>query len=135
MSETKDEIAEQRDRLLAENENLRGQLAAAGAARPGLAPVAQHRFVLSEGQRQELAQHGNVLVDGQYLDADQLRAKMGEDQAGVELEVPATVRQLPAEVTRDKIPGVDFIYPSVNYGEIDPALAGTPGVSGPPARG
>jgi hypothetical protein len=130
--QTKAELEAENARLQAENENLRGQLAAAGAARGVQAPV-QHTFVLSEGQRQELAMHGNVLIDGRYRTADEVDAMLGSDQSAVPLEVPDQVRQLPKEATRSAVAGVDFIYPSVAPGQLDPAVAGQPGVHGPAA--
>lgn len=130
--QTKAEIEAERDALRAENENLRGQLAAAGAARGVRAPV-QHTFVLSEGQRQELALNGNVLIDGKYRTADEVDAMLGSEQSAVPLEVPEQTRRLPKEVTREKVAGIDFIYPSVAYGKLDPAVADQPGVNGPAA--
>jgi hypothetical protein len=127
--QTKADLEAEIARLTKDNENLRGQLAAAGA-RP---PAAQHQFLLSEGQRQELALNGNVLVNGQYLTADQVVSKLGPDQQGLELDVPDKARELPREVTRDKVAGIDYVYPSVAYGQVDPAVAGQPGVHGPAA--
>lgn len=131
MSETKEEIAADRDRLLAENENLRGQLAAAGAARPGTAAPAQHRFLLSEGQRQDLEMHGNTEIGGRFVDTGEVRGMLEDDQQRIEIDTPDTVRQVPQASTRTKIPGVDFVYPSVEYGKLDPAVADAPGVHGP----
>lgn len=132
MSETKDDIAAERDQLRAANEQLRGQLAAAGATR-GTAPAVQHQFVLSEGQRQELIQYGNTQVDGRMLGVADVETLLGDDQHDVLIPEPENVRPVPAAQNRPKQPGVDFIYPSVAYGKLDPAVAGTPGVSGPAA--
>ena len=142
MSETKDEIAADRDRLQAENENLRGQLAAAGAR--AYAPA--HRFQLSEGDRQELEIRGVVNIGGRLWTRDEVLAALAKagpdasgnnDQSGVQIaEAPAGTRidpdTLPAR-TGPGVAGVDFVYPSVARGRIDPAVAGTPGVSGPAA--
>lgn len=119
-------------RLQAENENLRGQLAAAGARNTTAAPAA-HVFQLSEGQRQELQMHGNAVIDGKMMTIDEVRKILPPGQTTVEITAPKTVRELPAERTRDKIAGIDYIYPSVEYGKLDPAVAGQPGVSGPAA--
>jgi hypothetical protein len=147
MSETKDEIAADRDRLQAENENLRGQLAAAGATRTaGQAPPAQHRFQLSEGDRQELEIRGVVNIGGRLWTRDEVLAEMARtgpdaaghnDQSAVEIaEAPEGTRIDPGLLpgrTGPGIAGVDFVYPSVERGKIDPAVAGTPGISGPAA--
>jgi hypothetical protein len=133
MSETKDEIAAERDALRAENENLRGQLAAAGAQRQTAAPV-QHRFTLSEGQRAELEMYGVTTSGGRRVTREQVAAMLQDDQQGVELgdgdPVPTGVPERP----QTAIPGVDFVYPSVKPGYLDPAVAGRPGLSGPAAE-
>lgn len=147
MSETKDEIAAERDRLRAENENLRGQLAASGATRTaGTAAVPQHRFQLSEGDRQELEIRGVVAIGGRLYTREEVLAELAKagpdeqghnDQSRVEIaEAPAATRIDPATLatrTGPGVPGVDFVYPSVERGKIDPAVAGTPGISGPSA--
>lgn len=131
MAETKDDIAAERDRLRAENDRLKGQLAAAGAAQGAYRP--QQQFMLSEGDRQELALHGVVNVGGRLLTRDEVAAKLSWEQRGLDLgdaePIPGTV-QAPRT---SAVEGVDFIYPSVAPGLIDPAVAGTPGISGPPA--
>jgi hypothetical protein len=142
MPETKEEIAAQRDALQderdalqAENENLRGQLAAAGAARTGGSPVAApaHTFELSEGDRQELAMRGVLAVGGRLRTRDEVRDMLGEDQRNVDLGTAEP--QLPPGYRSDRgaVEGVDFVYPSVSPGRIDPAVAGTPGINGPAA--
>jgi hypothetical protein len=133
MSETKDEIAAERDQLRAENENLRGQLVAAGAGRPGTAAPAQHRFFLTEGERQELELNGNAVVGGKLMTTEQVRAKLSGDFADVEIADATNVREVPSAHDRPKVAGIDYIYPSVAYGELDPAVAGTPGFNGPAA--
>jgi hypothetical protein len=136
MSETKEEIAAQRDQLIAERDalvlevaGLRDQLA---GARP---PAAEHQFVLSEGVRQELTTYGAAVVDGKLLTRDQVLERLGPDQAAVDIPPPAPdlVRPLPVVRPAGATPGVDFVYPSVEPGGIDPAVAGTPGIYGPAA--
>lgn len=131
--QTKDQIAAERDALRAEVEKLRGQLTAAGAARPGTAAPAEHQFVLTEGHRQELATTGVANVDGRLLTRDQVIARLGKDQRGVDIPKvdPNSVLSVPVGRATSAIPGVDFVYPSVAPGVIDPAVAGTPGISGP----
>lgn len=131
MSETKDQIAEERDRLRLENEQLRGQLAAAGAGR-AYAPAAQ--FILSEGNRQELLAHGVTTIGGRRVTREQVEeATAGNDRyANVDLGDVDPDAQ-PAGRPNLGIPGVDYVYPSVRPGRIDPAVAGTPGINGPAA--
>lgn len=131
MSETKDQIAAERDQLRAENENLRGQLSAAGAGR-AYQPAAQ--FILSEGNRQELLQHGVTTIGGRRATREQVaEATRGNPTyANVDLGDRDPDPQ-PAGRPVAGVPGVDFVYPSVAPGLIDPDVAGLPGISGPPA--
>ena len=135
MAEAQKDIAAQRDQLLAENEQLRAQLAAAGAAGAtvGRAAVPAHQFMLSEGDRAALEQNGWASINGKVMSIEDVRAALGPDQQSVPLVGPEnpTVPQPPQ---RGSVRGVDFVYPSVAPGEIDPAVAGTPGVSGPAAK-
>jgi hypothetical protein len=138
MPETKDQIAEQRDQLLAENETLRAQLAAAGRPAGAYQPT---RFLLTEGDRQELQIFGVATIGGRLLTIDQVREKLaGTDQADVPLADPPAATDRRAELAAQLEPGrpagirgFDYVYPSVAPGEIDPKVAGTPGISGPPA--
>lgn len=57
MSETKDEIAAERDALRAENEQLRAQLQTAQTV-PARPANPEPRFELSEGEREELQRTG-----------------------------------------------------------------------------
>lgn len=136
---TKEEIAAERDALRAENENLRGQLAAAGAARPGVQAPVQHTFQLSEGDRQQLEITGVINVGGKLLTKAEVVKLLGKDQKNVPIaDAPAATRVDPDKLpdrTGKGVEGVDYVYPSVARGEIDPAVAGTPGISGPPAQG
>jgi hypothetical protein len=146
MSETKDDIAAERDALRAENERLRDQLAAAGAATVGRRYAPEHRFQLSEGDRQELEARGVVNIGGRLMTKADVEAEIAKagadaqgrnDQSSVPIaDAPASTRvdldTLPAR-TGPGVAGVDFVYPSVERGKIDPAVAGTPGISGPPA--
>lgn len=133
MAETKDDIAAERDQLRAENENLRGQLAAAGVRRG----VQRQEFILSEGEAAELRAQGVANIGGRRMTTAQVRERLGADQeATVDLgDVPAVDEAAWAQ-RQDRgagIEGVDYIYPSVRPGAIDPAVAGTPGINGPSA--
>lgn len=135
MSETKDDIAAQRDQLQAENEQLRAQLASVGAGVAGRAAVPQHTFQLSEGDRQTLEMQGWINYRGRVMTTAEVLDALGPDQQNVEIaDAPAGAPKPPPESQRAGIPGVDFVYPSVAPGQIDPAVAGTPGISGPPAE-
>jgi hypothetical protein len=137
MSETKDDIAAERDALREENRRLSAQLVAAGRPAAGAyRPAAE--FQLSEGDRQELQIYGVANIGGRLRTIDEVRGMLGEKQQGVELTDPpaATDRRLElhqTEVERAGIRGFDYVYPSVAPGQIDPAVAGTPGISGPSA--
>jgi hypothetical protein len=134
-TETKEEIAAERDRLRAENENLRGQLTASGVTRTaGTAAPAAHTFQLSEGDRQELATTGLVNVGGRAMTRDEVRAALGKDQQNIDLGT-AEPTYVPPAGRSTGVEGVDYIYPSVSPGFIDPNVAGTPGISGPAATG
>lgn len=140
MAETKEQLEAERDKLradldakTAEVENLRGQLAASGANRPGVAPV-QHQFVLNQAQLMELESTGFTLVDGVQTSAADVRKMLGKDQRGITINEPKTpITPIPVRERQAAVPGVDFVYPSVAPGQIDPAVAGTPGISGPAA--
>jgi hypothetical protein len=135
VSETKEEIAAERDTLREENERLRAQLQASGLTGRGYAPAQQ--FVLSEGDRQELAARGAVNVNGVLTSRDDVRAMLGDGQQDVDLgdgDVdPALQPLLEQQGARAGVAGVDYVWPSVQPGKIDPAVAGTPGISGPSA--
>lgn len=131
------ELTAERDALRAENENLRGQLAAAGAARPAAAAPVEHRFMLSEGDRQELELRGVVNIGGRQYTTAEVRKLLAADPrlAGVEIaDAPAATetRVAPTRL-QGHAPGVDFVWPSVAPGAVDPAVAGTPGINGPAA--
>lgn len=129
MAETKEEIAAERDALRAENENLRGQLAAAGVRRT----VPQHTFMLTEGQRQELEATGLTVVGGREVTIAEVREMLPESQSNVVIEDPRHPQRPLPVARREAVRGVDFIYPSVAPRQIDPEVAGTPGISGPAA--
>lgn len=137
MSETKDDIAADRERLAAENTALRAQLAALG--RTAVA-APQYTFQLSEGERQELEQVGWINVRGRVMTkADVLAAmaKAGAGQESVEIaDAPEGTRLAPPveAVTGPGVRGIDYVYPSVARGLVDPAVAGTPGINGPAAE-
>jgi hypothetical protein len=135
MSETKESIAAERDQLREENAALRAQLAAAGQPRGAYQPA--QTFQLSEGERQELERYGVANVGGRRMTREEVFAKLGDDQQTVEIGEPSPAldqRDSPlATRPQSAVPGVDYVYPSVAPGEIDPAVAGTPGISGPPA--
>lgn len=130
MPETKEDIAAERDLLREEVTRLQGQLEAVGRPVGPVAPV--HTFELSEGDRQELVIHGQVNIGGRMRSREEIKSMLGDKQRNVDLgqaDPPAA----PTEVGRQGVPGVDFVYPSVEPGYLDPAVAGTPGISGPPA--
>jgi hypothetical protein len=129
VAETKEEITAERDQLRTEVEQLRGQLAAAGAR----VPAPQYTFQLSEGDRQELVQRGVVNIGGRRMTREDVAAELSVDQLDVELG-DATPVDAPAPARTGAVEGVDFIYPSVAPGLIDPAVAGTPGINGPAAE-
>jgi hypothetical protein len=137
VAETKEEIAAERDALKEENERLKTQLAAVGTPAVGRAAAPQHTFQLSEGDRQELVARGAANVGGRLVTRDEVRDMLGENQQGVDLgngPIDPSLQQLIDR--RPQAPGVlgvTHVYPSVEPGRIDPAVAGTPGISGPPA--
>lgn len=135
MAETKDEIAAERDALREENARLTAQLQAAGAAPRVVAP--KQTFVLSEGDRQDLAARGATNIGGVLLTRDEVRAKLAEPQQGIDLGDapidPALQQVINQRRKTGGHPGLDYVYPSVAPGQIDPAVAGTPGISGPAA--
>lgn len=138
MAELSKALIEERDKLLvelkaktAEVESLRGQLAAAGAGRV-VAPV--HTFELNQGQLAELETSGVTNVNGRQVTTDQVRGMLSGGQANLPIR-DASNPVTPATVVgrRGAAYGVDYVYPSVEPGRIDPAAAGQPGISGPPA--
>jgi hypothetical protein len=126
------------ERLRAEVERLRAQLAASGTA-PRVAQP-EHTFQLSEGDRQELEIRGVVNINGRLMTKADVEAELGENQQRVEIADapegtkvdPRTLQQV-RERAANPVRGVDFVYPSVAPGKIDPAVAGTPGINGPSA--
>lgn len=109
MAETKEDIAAERDALRAENEELRAQLARTDlATTAGIAP-AVHRFVLSEGERQELAMRGVVAVGGRLRTAEQVRELLGPDQQDIDLGT-ATPPPLAGNPEPGSVPGLDVIH-------------------------
>jgi hypothetical protein len=138
MAETKEDIAAERDQLREDNdrlthevEALRGQLTAAGSAPRGYAPAQQ--FTLSEGDRQELVQRGVVNIGGRRMTRDQIREALPDSYAAVDLGTAKPADGDVQDVERTAVRGVDYVYPSVQPGRIDPAVAGTPGINGPAA--
>jgi hypothetical protein len=138
MAETKDDIAGERDRLKAENNALKAQLEQAGRV-PGAYRPAQ-TFQLSEGDRQELEIRGVVNVGGRLMTKADVEAAMAAaGQRGVKIADAPEATRVSDQVLVDArsrgtgIRGVDYVYPSVAAGQLDPAVAGTPGISGPPA--
>jgi hypothetical protein len=132
MNETKEDIAAQRDALLAENKMLQDKLAAAGVG--SRVQQAEHTFILSEGARQELLINGQTNVGGVMRSRTDVRKLLGKEQQNVDLGTAEPPAGLPKPQERSKIRGVDFVYPSVEPGFIDPDLAGTPGINGPAAK-
>jgi hypothetical protein len=129
--ETKDEIRADRDRLAQENAALRAQLAAGGRQ----AAAAPAPFILSEGQRAELEQSGVTTVDGRRATREDVEAMLTDAQPTDRVDL-GSKEPADADVPQPRegaTEGVDFIYPSVAPGKIDPAVAGTPGINGPAA--
>ena len=139
MAETKEEIAAERDHLArendtlqSENERLKAQLAAAG--RPAGVTTPQHTFQLSQGDLSELERNGWVSIGGKVMTTEEVRAELAAvGQGRVEIAEPENP-QVPMPVEGGNVRGFDFVYPSVARGQIDPAVAGTPGISGPAAE-
>lgn len=139
MAETKDDIAGERDQLRAENNALKAQLEQAGRAAAAYRPA--QTFQLSEGDRQELEIRGVVNVGGRLMTkADVEEAMAVAGQRGVTIADAPEATKVSDQVLGDAaargdgIRGVDYVYPSVAAGKLDPAVAGTPGISGPPAE-
>lgn len=132
MAETKDDIAAERDMLRARVQELEAQQPAAGRV---VAPA--QTFQLSEGARQDLVANGVVNVAGRLRTRDEVAGMLGDDQAAAKLGdapiAPAVLAALGQQRAQGSTPGVDFVYPSVAPGELDPTVAGTPGISGPAA--
>lgn len=131
MAET---VKEERDRLAQENSILRSQLAAAG----GRVATPQYTFQLSEGERQELEILGVINKGGRAMTKEDVEAEMAAaGQTGVTIKDAPAETKIPVDAnTPGRGPGIrgfDYVYPSVERGKIDPAIAGTPGISGPPA--
>lgn len=136
MAETKDDIAAERDALREENERLKEQLTAAG--RPAGPVMPQQIFELSEGDRQELVTRGAANINGRLRGRDEVREMLGDSQRELDLGSgpvdPAMQALLDRQGPREGVPGVTHVWPSVEPGKIDPAVAGTPGISGPAAE-
>jgi hypothetical protein len=107
-----DEVA----RLRAENERLRGQLAASGADRR-LSRNRSTRPFLSEGERADLELNGvtNSPFTGERLNAA---------AEGVDMVRDPQVADLPPVRTQPTqgVEGFDYVYPSVAPGVLDPKL-------------
>lgn len=111
MAELKDDIAAERDALRAENEELRAQLARTDlAASAGIAPAPQHQFVLSEGERQELATRGVIAVGGRLRTADQVRELLGDDQQDVDLGTATPPPLAGEQPAAGSVPGLDVTH-------------------------
>lgn len=125
-------FAAEAETLRAENAHLRAQLAAQPARTP-MVPV--HRFAVSEGERQELELYGVATVGGRLMSTEEVRKAAAAVGLAIEIKdaAPGLKRELPVRVERGGVYGVDYVYPSVAPGLIDPAVAGTPGISGPAA--
>lgn len=136
MAETKSDIEAERDALREENQRLQAELAAVGRPAGPVAP--RQTFLLSEGDRQELASRGAVNIGGRLRGRDEVAAMLGDGQQGVDLGDgpvdPAMQALLDRQGPREGVPGVTHVWPSVEPGKIDPAVAGTPGISGPAAE-
>jgi hypothetical protein len=133
MPETKDAAA-QLAALRAENDRLRQQLATATTRR---ANVPAAKPYLTEGERQDLITFG-VTTDvhtGRRLNLAQAHeAYPDADLTDATDVAKAASEQDAGEQTRSAVRGVDFVYPSVAPGQIDPDVAGLPGINGPAAK-
>lgn len=113
--------------LRAENDRLKGQLAQATARTPNVQAAKPY---LTEGERQELITFGRSgdlnlkTAKERFPDADLSGATDVARKASTEDET---------RTERGAVRGVDFVYPSVRPGFIDPEVAGTPGINGPAA--
>jgi hypothetical protein len=87
MPETKEQLAAERDALLQENARLREDLdrLRQQSAQPAGVQQAQHRFLLSEGDRQEIANFGRAVIGGQLLTRSQVRERLGDQAGNVDL--------------------------------------------------
>lgn len=140
MAESKADLEQRVQQLEEDNDRLRGQLAAAGARPASVAPAP---FVLTEGDRQQLEATGFATIGGRVLLTEEVRELLGAD-SGVEIRDVSETQRAAAESTvralrvgtgaeQQGIRGVTHVWPSVEPGGIDPAVAGTPGISGPAA--
>ena len=128
-------MAQTKEQLQKENEALRAQLAAVGGGRVA-APA--HTFQLSEGDRQDLELYGVINYGGRQLTKADVEAEMAKaGQRGVEIADAPDATRVQVDPARMAAGpgqrGIDFVYPSVERGLIDPAVAGTPGINGPAA--
>lgn len=123
--------------LRAENARLRAQLLASGQQPTGPAQ-AQHTFTLTEGDRQELELYGVATVGGRLMTIDDVRAAAADAGLEVSLADPSEALDrrdlVAAQQERTAVRGVDYVYPSVAPGQIDPKVAGLPGINGPAAE-
>jgi hypothetical protein len=125
--------------LRAENARLRQQLISSGQQPAGAAQT-QHRFALTEGDRQELELYGVATIGGRLMTVDD--ARTAAEEAGLEVTIgdPSEALDRRAQVAteqgeRTAVRGFDYVYPSVAPGQIDPKVAGMPGINGPAADG
>jgi hypothetical protein len=134
MPETKDAAA-QLAALRAENDRLRQQLATA-TARQANVPAAKP--YLTEGERQDLITFGvtNDVHTGRRLNLNQARELYPDADLvdATDAAVSASERDHTEAVERSSVRGVDYVWPSVAPGQIDPAVAGLPGINGPAAK-
>ena len=122
------------DAARAERDELKAQLFnLGGPVRTPIVPV--HRFAVSEGERQELEMYGVATVNGRLMSTEEVRKAAAAVGLAIVIKdaAPELKRELPVRVEREGVYGVDYVYPSVAPGLIDPRVAGTPGVSGPAA--
>lgn len=125
--------------LEADNAQLRGQLAATGATP---APYVGAPVQLTEGDRQQLEQTGYATLGGvvyTVAEARELLKRNGQDGVTITDPSPAVLAEADRIVKGLRRPdvsaqrGLTHVWPSVEPGAIDPAVAGQPGISGPAA--
>lgn len=128
----RDALRAQLSELVVERDALRRKLTAAGTVGRVAAPA--HTFQLSQAQLSELEIYGVTNVDGVQRTTAEVRGMLTGNQSRIKIKDASNPQEpVRAGGERSAVYGVDYVYPSVAPGKIDPAVAGTPGISGPSA--